>query len=81
MSANILQTTTPPAPQRFQTIKPGLPGMLRIGRDAWHDYRYATNPADRLRQMWLLFLYLSAVVLPLGSLLILARWMYLRHHL
>jgi hypothetical protein len=42
---------------------------------------HTTTMADRRQQMWAFILYLSAVVLPFGSLLILLRWLYLRHHM
>jgi hypothetical protein len=41
----------------------------------------ATTNVDRRHQTWAFIFYLSAVILPLGSLLIVLRWMYLRHHL
>jgi hypothetical protein len=41
----------------------------------------AITTVDRRHPTWAFLFYLSAVILPLGSLLILLRWMYLRHHL
>lgn len=37
--------------------------------------------ADRRQQIWLQVLYLSAVILPGGVVLMLIRWLWLRLHL
>jgi len=41
----------------------------------------AATTADRRHRMWLYFYYLSAVILPGGALLVLARQLWLRLHM
>lgn len=77
MRASVLQDALRSAPKAVQAARLGL---VQMGSEAWLGYQHARSPEERRHQLWLFFLYLSAVVLPLGSLLILLRWMYLRHH-
>jgi hypothetical protein len=80
MSAHILQTTTS-SPTIGRVVRSWLSGLFRASREAWIDYRSARSPADRRHRLGLFVLYLSAVILPGGALLILLRWLWLRLHM
>jgi hypothetical protein len=80
MTAYALQTTSS-SPTIGQVGRSWLPGLLRASRDAWIDYRSARSPSDRRHRLGLFVLYLSAVILPGGALLVLLRWLWLRLHM
>jgi hypothetical protein len=83
MTAYTLQTATPtsPMPRIGQAVRSWLSGLARTSKEAWIDYRSAKSPAERRQRFWLFVLYLSAVVLPGGALLVALRWLWLRTHM
>jgi hypothetical protein len=80
MTAYTLQTATQ-TPSIVQAARSWLSGLVRTSREAWIDYRSAKSPEERRHRFWQFVLYLSAVVLPGGALLVALRWLWLRTHM
>jgi hypothetical protein len=80
MTAYTLQTTSL-SPTIGQVVRSWLSGFFRASREAWGDYRNARSPVDRRHRLGLFVLYVSAVILPGGALLVLLRWLWLRLHM
>lgn len=81
MSAYLLNAATGSPALSGRAGGSWLSGLADAAKEAWRGCRNASSPAERRHQMGLFLLYLSAAILPFGSLLLVLRWLYLRHHL